>query len=148
VYAVEMRYLGHIKRIARVFAKSLHSNFVEFCRKRNVEVPKGVLLKINDPNSFAKYKDMEVWQQQLNLFASSQQATSLSKKFILKKYMMMDEEELIRNEEMKLIEKGISLDVIKTMPREDIDNIVYGNGSRGKEYGIEQGEEQGGYGRF
>lgn len=149
VYAVEMRYLGHVKRIARVLARTLNDEWKNFCEKRNVIVPQGITLIINDPNSYAKYKNMEVWQQQLNLFASSQQASSLSKKFILQKYMMMDQEELQQNETMKLTEMGVDQETIKKMLPGDIDNIVYGDKSRLKEYGIEPPEDDGfGGGRF
>lgn len=146
IYAVEMRYLGHVKRIARHFSTALDKAFKEFCKHRNVIVPKGISIKLNDPNSFAKYKDMEIFQQQLNLFSSAQQVQTLSKRYMLKKYMMMDDEELCRNEDMKLQELGLTPKQIKSMPPEHITNMVYGDQSVGKEYGIEPEEQQGGYG--
>lgn len=148
MYQIELRYLGHVKRMARGIAKTLHENFATFCRKRSVEVPEGIILKLNDPNSYSKYRDMEIYQQTLNLAASTSQLPSLSKKYMMEKYMLMDKEELQKNEELKLIEKGLAPDIIKGMPQEDIDNLVYGDGSAGKRYGIEPAEDQAGFGRF
>lgn len=149
VYQIEMRYMGHVKRIARYIASSLHKNFVEFCIDRSINVPEGVNLKLNDPNSFAKYKDMEIYQQTLNLASSSTQLPALSKKFVLSKYMMMDDEEIVKNEEMKLLEMGLDAKTIKDMPIEHIDNLVYGDKRVAKDYGIEPADDQaGGYGRF
>ncbi len=149
MYQIEMRYMGHVKRMARYIAKELHKNYVQFCRKRSVEVPKGIKLELNDPNSFSKYRDMEIYQQTLNLAASTTQLPSLSKKYVMEKYMLMDKEELQKNEELKLVEKGLAPDIIKQMPQEDIDNLVYGDGSRGEAYGLAPVEDQGGgFGRF
>lgn len=148
IYAVEMRYLGHVKRIARVIAYELNNSFHEFCLKRNVVVPEGIYIKINDPNSFAKYKELEVAQQSLNIMASTTQISSLAKKYVLERFMFMDEEELIKNEEMKLIEMGLTSEQIKEMPDEHIQNIVYGDGRLGEKYGIAPPEQQPGYGGF
>lgn len=142
IYAVEMRYLGHVKRMARVFSFELTRNFLSFSTKRNVVIPKGVCLVLNDPNSFAKYKDMEVMQQSLNLVSSTSQIQSFSKRYVLEKFMYMDEEELRRNEEMKLNELGFDEDQIKKMEEFDIFNIVYGDGRAATKYGMEAPPEQ------
>lgn len=147
-YQIEIRYLGHVKRIARYIAEELHNNFVWFCSDRGVAVPEGVKLMLNDPNSFSKYKDMEIYQQTLNLASSTTQMPHLSKKFVLKKYMMMDDEELIQNEDMKLAEMGLDDKVIKEMPPQDRDNLIYGDKSKAEAYGLAQPEEQGRYGGF
>ncbi|MBG24016.1 MAG: hypothetical protein CMF22_11240 [Idiomarinaceae bacterium] len=145
VYQVEMRYMGHIKRISRIFARELNKDFIKFCEDREVEVPKTVKLVFNDPSSYAKYKEIEVQQQLLNLASATTQFPSLSKRFVLEKFMMMDEEEIIKNEEEKLREKGLDSKTIKSMPREHIDNLVYGDGSVGDKYGIKPPEGQGGF---
>lgn len=147
-YQIEIRYLGHVKRIARYIADTLHDNFVWFCSDRSVVIPEGVKLMLNDPNSFSKYKDMEIYQQTLNLAASTSQMPHLSKKFVLKKYMMMDDEDIIANEDMKLAEFGLEEKTIKTMPPEHRDNIIYGDKSKLADYGIEPQEDQGRFGGF
>jgi|AntDeeMinimDraft_6_1070357.scaffolds.fasta_scaffold00692_1 hypothetical protein len=139
VYQIEMRYMGHVKRIARYLARKLHDNFVEFSANRGVVVPEGAILSLNDPNSFSKYKDMEIFQQTLNLASSSTQLGSLSRKFVMEKYLLMTEEELIKNENFKLIEMGLAPDVIKGMPGEHIDHLVYAetkNPEIQKKYGL------------
>lgn len=126
VYQVEMRYMGYVRRFARYFGSVLHENFEEFCKKRDVVVPDGCELKITPPMSFALYKDMEVNQSMLNVFSSTMQMTSMSKKVAMQKYLNMDAEEIAYNEVQKLNEMGIDDDIIKGMPQHHIDNLVYG----------------------
>lgn len=144
IYQVEMRYIGYIKRIQREMAYALHANFVDFCRRREIEVPEFVKLCVNAPNSFSEYKDMEVNQSMLNVYNSTIQMTSLSKKVALQKYLNWEPEDIAHNEIEKLKEKGIPEEDIKSMEQFVIDNIVYGDGRLGKDYGIEP--DQGGLG--
>jgi hypothetical protein len=70
------------------------------------------------------------------------QITQLSKKLALQQYLNFDTEMLARNEEMKLLEKGIPMDQIKSMSPQVRDNLVYGDGHLGSEYGIEPQQGQ------
>ena len=145
-YQVEMRYLGHVKRLKRQLEPSLFAHFKEFCVDRGLMLHASTIFRINDSMSFAVYKEIEVNQSLLNVFNSTLQIQSLSKKVALQKYMNMDQEDIKHNEHQKLLEKGLTGDQIKEMPQEAIDNIVYGDGRLGKDYGIEPAEGSGGYG--
>lgn len=144
MYAIELRYLGYVKRFKRRFAKAIGAHFEEFCRDRQLSLPDGAVFRINDSNSFADYKEIEVQQSRLNVFNSTLQVMSLSKKVALQKYLGMTPEDIAYNEQEKLFEKGLTPEQIKEMPNEVIDNIVYGDGRLGKDYGLET--EQGGQG--
>jgi len=148
VYQVEMRYVGYIRRIQRLIAEALHNDYYEFCRSREITVPFDVNLEINPPTSFAKYKDIEVNQATLNVFNSTLQIGSLSKKFALQKYLDLDQEDIAYNEIEKLKEKGLTEEEIKAMDQSAIDNIVYGDGRLGEKYGLAAADPNagGGYG--
>ena len=137
VYQVEIRYMGYVKRFQRYFAEVLKCEFIEFSRKRDVVTPPDMKFIIRAPASFATYKEIELNQTLLNVYNSTLSISSLSKKYALQKYLNMDQEELQYNENMKLLEKGITEEQIKKMDRETIENIVYGDGRLGKKYGIE-----------
>lgn len=146
VYQAEIRYVGYTKRIQKMFAHALHQNFSEFCRKREIEVPFDVRLMINEPNSFSQYKEIEVNQTLLNVYNSTLQINSLSKKFALQKYLGWEQEDIQYNEVEKLKEKGLTDEIIASMEQHEIDNLVYGDGSLGKKFGLEPPEDNGGFG--
>lgn len=147
LYQIELRYLGYVKRIQRMFAFELHDHFTQFCKNREVIVPETVMLTINAPNSFAEYKDIEVNQARMNVAASSLSFQSLSKKYVLQEYMGLDEEAIIKNEIEKLKELGIDEEMIKDMPDSDVSNLVYAeqkNPEIMKKYGLSSEEGAGG----
>lgn len=128
VYQIEIRYMGHIKRIQRYFEKVLNNEFVKFCKEREVIVPDEIKLMINEPTSFSVYKEIEVNQALLNVYNSTMSITQLSKKYAMKKYLGFDDEDLRQNEYDKLIQIGLDDKTIKAMDQRLIENIVYGDG--------------------
>lgn len=151
VYQVEMRYIGHVNRLQNYFQKPLHYNYVEYCIRRDIVFPNDVKLVINEPTSFAKYKEMEVQQNQLNLAASTQAFNFISPKVVMKKYLGMEPDEIYENELAKVQEFGIDEKTYKKMPPEDVAAIVYAaqpNQSILKKYGVEVPEDGGMGGRF
>lgn len=128
VYQIEIRYMGHIKRVQRYFEKVLHKEFELFCKNREVIIPEGIKLMITEPNSFVVYKEIEVNQALLNVFNSTMSIPQLSKKYAMKKYLGFDDEDLRQNEVDKLIQMGLEEKVIKALEQWMIENIVYGDG--------------------
>lgn len=145
IYAIEMRYMGYVRRHARMIAAVLHEHFIQFCFNREIVVPLDMVLVINPPMSFAIYKEMELQQSKLNIFMSTTQITSMSKRFAMQEYLHMDQDQLTHNETEKLKEYGFDDEQIKKIPPHHISNIVYGNGIMLKKHGIEVPEEEGGF---
>jgi len=131
MYQVEMRYLGHIKRMKRQLEFPLRDNFFEYVKSRDVVIPDDIIFRINDSMSFAVYKDMELNQTMLNVFNSTLQISSLSKKFAIQKYLGLDHEDIANNELQKLRELGLTDEEIKAIPEHVIENMVYGDGRLG-----------------
>lgn len=146
VYQVEMRYLGFINRDKRRVECEFEKHFKWFCEERDIEVPEEMKLRITPSHNFALYKNIETYQSLLNLFQSTMQAKTISKQLALTKYLNLSKEEMVDNEVMILMEKGLTEEQIAEMPQEAIANIVYGDGRLGSEYGLPQAEE-GGLGR-
>lgn len=146
VYQIEMRYIGHVNRLQNYFQKPLHRNYVEYLARRDIMPPRQVKLVINEPTSFAKYKEMEVQQTQLNLAASTQAFPSISPYIVQKKYLGFDPEEILDNELAKVQEFGIDEKTFKKMPREDVMAIVYAQQPNRKileKYGVAPAEDNG-----
>ena len=137
IYQTEMRYMGMVNRYKKAFIKVFEKNFRDFCKDRDFVIPEDAEFKITESQSFSLYKEMELNQTALNIFNSTLQIDSLSKKFALQKYLNFDQEEIRINEDSKLREMGLDDKTIKDMPQEHRDNLVYGDAHVGSEYGIE-----------
>jgi hypothetical protein len=149
VYQVEIRYMGYVNRLAAYFKRPCSENFSKFCLVRDIVPPEGTEFKINQPNSFSLYKELETNQMLLNVAASTQSMPSISKRYVMQKYMNMDHEEMAENEIDKLHELGISDELIKTMLPNEVANLVYAaqpNPAIAEKYGISK--EGGGFGGF
>lgn len=147
MYQAEMRYMGMVKRYSRAIAKELKDNLIQFAKERDIILDDDADFKINDANSFALYKQMELDQQALNIAASSSQFNSLSKKYVFQKYLQMDAEDIQHNEYERLKELGLADEQIKDMPSEHVSNLVYSDDPSEdiqKEYGITAGGGGGG----
>jgi hypothetical protein len=141
LYAVELRYIGYVQRLKRRMTKQLAVDFVKFLNDRQIAFPSDAIFRINESNSFADYKQIELDQARLNVFNSTLQVMPLAKKVGLQKYLGFEQEDLVYNETEKLIEKGLTPEQIKEMPEHVVSNLVYGDGRLGKDYGIEAAEE-------
>jgi hypothetical protein len=127
-YIAEMRYVGYVKRIQKTIAKELFRNFKRFAKKSGVEIPEELDFIISPPQSFAIYKENELNSVLLTTYGSADGVESISKRFALRRYLNMDEEDLVANEDQKLMEKGLSPEQIKKLKQEERYNIVYGDG--------------------
>lgn len=142
VYQVEMRYMGFVSRIQRDIEWSLEKHFRWFCNGRDVLVPEEMNMVIQQSMSFALYKEIEINQTLLNVYNSTTNIPFLSKRYAMKKYMNMTEEELHANEMEILIEKGLPEKVAKQLTDEEVSNIVYGNAKMLEKYGVQVPEEE------
>lgn len=147
MYQIEMRYMGYVKRYQRRFERVLGENFRKFCLDREIVPPEDAVFDITEPMSFSLYKEIEINQTLLNVYNSTLQINSLSKKFSLQKYLNFDQDDLRYNEEAKLREMGISEEDIKKMEQAEIDNIVYGTPSakNASKYGLQADENKSGW---
>ena len=148
VYQVEIRYMGHVKRIARYFQAVMDKHFKDFCLDREVSVPDEIEVWITPPSSFAEYRDIEVNQAQLNVYNSTTMIDQMSKKFAMMKYLGLSQEEIKQNESLILQQKGMSVKDLSGVPEYIVDNLIYGDGTIATQYLQElvvraQAEEQG-----
>lgn len=150
MYQIEMRYLGYVKRFQRRFGAVLCENFREFCDRLDIVFPDYASIYITSPMSFSIYKEMELNQTMLNVYNGTLQVSGLSKKYAFIRYLNFEPDELRLNEESKLMEMGIDIETIKTMPQSDIDNLVYGvpKASIATKYGIDTDQQGAAGGRW
>jgi hypothetical protein len=103
----EWRFNQYCKRLQNMIVDKLNDEFKMFIRWRGINIDAGVFdLRFNDPQNFASYKQAEVDQARVTTFTSLEQYPYLSKRFLLKRYLGLTEEEMAENDSMWAEEKG------------------------------------------
>ena len=103
----EWRFNQYCKRLQNVIVDKLNDEFKMFIRWRGINIDAGVFdLRFNDPQNFAAYKQAEVDQARVTTFTSLESYPYLSKRFLLKRYLGLTEEEMAENDSMWAEEKG------------------------------------------
>jgi len=103
----EWRFNQYCKRLQNMIVDKLNDEFKMFIRWRGINIDAGVFdLRFNEPQNFASYKQAEVDQARVTTFTSLEQYPYLSKRFLLKRYLGLTEEEMAENDSMWAEEKG------------------------------------------
>lgn len=125
-YMEELRYAGYILRIQRKVTKALFKHFKRYAHYLEIEVPPDLIFSISPPQSFAIYRENELYNTLMNTVHSAEGIRGLSAKFAIQKFLHLDQEEMAENETMRLIELGKTPEEIKKMEEYEIDRLVYG----------------------
>lgn len=145
-YIEELRYAGHIMRIQKKVANALWGHFKDFAKRQGVTVDDTMNLRIAAPQNFAVYKENELFNTLLNTVQSADNIKYIDKSLILEKFLHFDKEDLLENENRILCRKGLDEAQIKAITDLQRMNIVYGDASKLKDFGIEPSEDD--MGRF
>jgi hypothetical protein len=72
-----------------------------FLRWRGFNIDSSLFsIEFNPPQNFASYREAELDTNRVNTFAQLEQIPYLSKRFLLKRYLGLTEEEIVENEEL------------------------------------------------
>lgn len=97
----EWRFNQYCQRLQNLVVEKLDQEFKVFMRWRGVNIDNGLFeLKLNDPQNFAKYRQAEVDATRIQAFTNLEPIPYLSKRFLLKRYLDLSEEELQENDEL------------------------------------------------
>ena len=108
----EWRFNQYCKRLQNMISDKLNDEFKMFLRWRGINIDASVFdLRFNEPQNFASYKQAEVDQARVSTFTNLEQYPYLSKRFLLKRYLGLTEEEMAENDSMWAEEKGDSEDI-------------------------------------
>ena len=111
-YIQELRFALYINRLQRHVTSTLNKEFKRFLRISGINVdPASFDIKLQDPENFGIYRQQQLDADLLGTYASADGIASLSKRFALKKYLQLTNEEIKTNERMKMEEMGIDPDV-------------------------------------
>lgn len=97
----EWRFNQYCQRLQSLVVEKLDQEFKVFMRWRGVNIDNSLFeLRLNDPQNFAKYRQAEVDATRIQAFTNLEPVPYLSKRFLLKRYLDLSEEELQENDEL------------------------------------------------
>lgn len=108
-YIQELRFCLFVMRLQSALAVEVDKEFKAYLRTCDIQIDETMYeIRLPEPSNFGKYKQLEVDGQLLSAYGTADGITYMSKRFILKKYLQLSEDEIILNERMLREEKGLN----------------------------------------
>ncbi len=109
-YIQELRFNRYCERLQSNIVESFDHEFKFWLSKNGYNIDPSLFeLKFNPPQNFAAYRQAELDTTRANIFGTLQQVPHLSKRFALKRYLGLTEEEIKENERLWREENGSNL---------------------------------------
>ena len=107
----EWRFNRYCIRLQNMIVGNLDKEFKTYMRWRGINIDSQLFeLKLNEPQNFATHRQVETDSARIQAFGQLEQVPYLSKRFLMKRYLGLTEEEMTENEEMWTEEQGESPD--------------------------------------
>ena len=106
-YIQELRFNKYCERLQEIVVPPINNEFKLFLKNRGINIDTSLFdLKFNTPQNFAAYRQIELDNQRVQAFTQIEQVPYLSKRFALKRFLGLSEEEMAQNQKMWAEEKG------------------------------------------
>ena len=103
----EFRFTKFCERLQKLVAEEMDREFKMFLKHRGVTIESSLFdLVFNTPQNFGKYRQAEVDQVMMNVFTAIEGAEYVSKRFAMKRFLGLTDEEILENEKLWSEEKG------------------------------------------
>jgi hypothetical protein len=97
----EYRFNQYCMRLQRLIMQKLDDEFKMFLRWRGFNIDAGLFsIALCEPQNFASYRQAEMDNTRINAFTSLEPLPYMSKRFMMKRYLGLTEEEIQENETM------------------------------------------------
>jgi hypothetical protein len=108
-YIQELRFNNYCMRLQTLITSVFDQEFKRYLHNRGVNVDSSLFeLKFQPPQNFASYRQAEVDGQRINTFNTIQAIPYMSKRFALKRFLGLSEEDIAENERMWKEEKKMA----------------------------------------
>jgi len=106
----EVKFSLYIERLQSFIEKTLDEEFKRFIYENGINIdPTIYKITLPSPSNFKKSRDQEIDTALINTYINVKDDNNLSKRFALKKYLQLTEEEMNLNERMLREEKGLPI---------------------------------------
>jgi hypothetical protein len=97
----EYRFNKYCQRLQNLIIGPLDKEFKMFLKKKGIELDSSTFtLNFLPPQSFSEYREIEVNNARAAVFGQLAEVGYLSRRFVLKKYLGLTDEEMVQNETM------------------------------------------------
>jgi hypothetical protein len=95
----EFRFNKYCERLQKLIMQKLDDEFKLFLRWRGFSIDSSIFsIKLTQPQNFASYRQSELDTARVSTFSAIEPLPYLSKRFLLKRYLGLTEEEIMENE--------------------------------------------------
>jgi hypothetical protein len=109
-YIQELRFNKYCERLQSMVVETFDEEFKYWLVNNGINIDNSIFeLKFNPPQNFAAYRQSELDTARAATFATLQEIPHLSKRFALKRYLGLTEEEIKENEKLWREENGKNL---------------------------------------
>jgi len=109
-YIQELRFNKYCERLQSNIVEAFDHEFKLWLLNNGYNIDSSLFeLKFNPPQNFAAYRQAELDTTRANIFNVVQQVPHLSKRFALKRYLGLTQEEIAENQRLWLEEQGANL---------------------------------------
>ena len=150
----EYRFNQYCERLQTLIMQKLDDEFKMFMRWRGFNIDSGLFnITLCAPQNFASYRQAELDTSRITAFTQLEQMPYFSKRFMMKRYLGLTEEEIVENEQLWKEERdqpelqttqGQDLRSIGITPAGIESDLATGEELASTETGIEAGAPQGG----
>jgi hypothetical protein len=103
----EWRFNRYCIRLQKMISNMLDQEFKMFMRWRGINIDGQLFeLNLNKPQNFAQHRQVEIDAARIGVFGQLEQVPYFSKRFLMKRYLGLTEEEMTENQDMWLQEQG------------------------------------------
>ena len=105
----EYRFNQYCMRLQNQISQKLDDEFKMFLRWRGFNIDSSIFtIRFNSPQNFASYRQAELDSQRVNVFGQLEQLPYMSKRFLMQRFLGLQEEELLENEKLWAEERAES----------------------------------------
>ena len=102
----EYRFNQYCMRLQRLIMQKLDDEFKMFLRWRGFNIDAGIFnISFCEPQNFASYRQSELDTTRIQAFAQVEALPYMSKRFLMKRYLGLTEEEIVENETLWMEER-------------------------------------------
>ena len=108
-YIQELRFNNYCIRLQTLLTGVFDQEFKRYLYSKGINIDTSLFeIRFQPPQNFAAYRQSEVDGQRINTFNTIQAVPYISKRFALKRFLGLSEEEMAENENLWKQEKGMS----------------------------------------
>jgi hypothetical protein len=103
----EYRFNQYCERLQRLIIQKLDDEFKMFMRWRGFNIDSGLFnINFNPPQNFASYREAELDTTRVSTFQALEPVSYMSKRFLLKRYLGLTDDEIQENAKLWKEERG------------------------------------------